>query len=181
MPAQSSGGIYNAAEREVRTPAPGKTCKTTVLRIYGENREPLPGWERPAFGIALAGELLERMTQGQTLAEIAPGGSTNIEALFSESDHTSDRVMACASFGWLLKATEGRPVDIVTDCVVEVFQALQAAQREITAEASRLLSWVTELWPAAGKNGSRRLEPTAASHWTTLCYVRGRDDLHILR
>lgn len=158
---------------------PGKQCKTTVKRIFKENGGPLPGWERPAFAIALGGEILERIARGQELADIVPDGSTSIEALFRESPHDYDRVMANATFGSLLMVTESQPGEIVTACAVEVFQVLQATKREIMTEASRLFSWVTELWQATGQNGSRRLEPTAASHWTTFCYVRGRDDLAI--
>jgi hypothetical protein len=171
--------IYAMLQDEEFVLPPGKQCKTTVKRIFKENGGPLPGWEKPAFAIALGGEIFERITRGQELADVVPDGSTNIEALFRDSPHDYDRVMADAMFGRLRGVTEGRPGEMVTACAVEVFQVLQAAKREIMAEASQLSSWVAELWVAANDQGSRRLKPTAASHWTTLCYVRGSDDLSI--
>jgi hypothetical protein len=155
------------------------SARRRCFRTIGENGETLPGLEKPAFAIALGGELLERINRGQTLEPVQTGGRTNLAELFAGSRHEYDLVVARRNLADLIKVNEDHPSKIVTDCAIEVFEVLRRARAEIAIEAERLLEWIADVWASRSETGTRKLKPTKTSHWTTLAYTRGRDGLSV--
>jgi hypothetical protein len=153
----------------------GKQCLIHVHSIYAPSDRALPGWEKPAFAIALGGEMIERIYRGQSLDWIIENEHTNVADFFEGSLHQNDYTKA----NYLLAHVPGDAATIARECITEVFNVLSPALSDIAAEANRIEGWVSEAWLSGKESGACSLVPTPRSHWIAKSFVSGRSGLHV--
>lgn len=153
----------------------GRQCLTYVRSIHNQRNDPLPGWERQAFAIALGGEMIERINRGQSLGEIMESGRANVADFFEGSLHQNDYVNA----NYKLSRVPGDPVIVVRECMLEVFAVLERALPDIKTQTSLIESWVSEAWSSQTESFARALDQAPSSHWSALSAVKASNIVHL--